>query len=413
MGSAARHPGADLVQDAESTSPPYILLLGHGSRDPRAIAEHEALADAYRSRRRELDIATGYIELADPLFEDSLTRAASRARRVVVVPLFLFGAGHVKNDVPLGLEAARARFPGVSFCAAPSLGVHPDLVELAWERAAPLLPDEPEARKKTLLLVVGRGASDPDANGDFCKLARLVGERRGLMHVEPTFLGITEPRVEASLDRVARMRPERLVVLPYLLFAGRLLTKLGDELAAFAQSHPWIKTALAPHLGVDERLFAVIDERTRQALDGRALLPCDTCQYRTAMPGLAREVGGLRALLYSVRHTLTHAQARLPEHAHKPLKKHVLVCGNVDCVERGSIGVLEEMRRSLQLRGRGREIRVTRTACMGRCGEGPTVAVYPDGVWYRGVRPSDADEIVREHLLEDRLVARLVDDILH
>ena len=130
------------------------------------------------------------------------------------------------------------------------------------------------------------------------------------------------------------------------------------------------------------------------------------------MPGVAREVGGLRALLYSVRHTLTHAQVRLPEHAHKPLKKHVLVCGNVDCVNRGSIGVLEEMRRSVQACGRARGIRVTRTACMGRCGEGPTVAVYPDGVWYRGVRPSDADEIVREHLIEDRLVARLVDDIL-
>jgi len=413
MSSTARLPGADFTHGADTTSPLIVLLLGHGSRDPRAVAEHEELARSYRARRAELDVATAYIELAEPLLEGGLTRAAGRAARVVVVPLVLFGASHVKNDVPLALEAARARFPRVTFAAAPPLGVHPELIELAWERAAPLIPDDAEARKRTLLLVVGRGASDPDANGDFCKLVRLVGERRGLMHAEPTFLGITEPRVEATLDRVARLRPERLVVLPYLLFAGRLLTKLGDELGAFARRHPWVKTSLAPHLGVDDRLFSVVDERVRQALDGRALLPCDTCQYRTAMPGVAREVGGLRALLYSVRHTLTHAQARMPEHAHRPLKKHVLVCGNVDCVDRGSIGVLDEMRRSLQIRGHARDVRVTRTACMGRCGEGPTVAIYPDGVWYRGVRPSDADEIVREHLIEDRLVARLVDDILH
>lgn len=411
MGFTARPPGADLARGAESSSP-YVLLLGHGSRDPRAVAEHESVAAAYRAQRPDLEIATAYIELAEPFLEAGLDLAAARASRVVIVPLFLFGASHVKNDVPLAMEAARARFPGVTFAAAPPLGVHPSLIELAWERVVPWVPDDAEARKRTALLVVGRGASDPDANGDFCKLVRLVGERRGLMHVEPTFLGITEPRVESSLERIARAAPERLIVLPYLLFAGRLLTKLGDQLGAFAQRHPWIKTTLAPHLGIDERLFSILDERTRQAVDGEVLLPCDTCQYRTAMPGVAREVGGLRALLYSVRHTLTHAQARLPEHAHKPLKKHVLVCGNVDCVERGSTCVLDEIRRSLHVRGRAREVRVTRTACLGRCGEGPTVAVYPDGVWYRGVRPTDADEIVREHLVDDRLVARLVDDIL-
>ena len=45
-------------------------------------------------------------------------------------------------------------------------------------------------------------------------------------------------------------------------------------------------------------------------------------------------------------------------------------------------------------------------------GEGPTVVVYPDGIWYRGVRQSDAHDLVHEHLLGDRLVARLVDNIM-
>jgi (2Fe-2S) ferredoxin len=102
----------------------------------------------------------------------------------------------------------------------------------------------------------------------------------------------------------------------------------------------------------------------------------------------------------------------MPVHLHKPLKKHVLVCGNADCADRGSGAVIDLLRRTVKNAGRTRDIKITRTSCMGRCGEGPAVAVYPDGVWYRGVQPSDAGEIVREHLLEDRLVARLVDDVL-
>jgi sirohydrochlorin cobaltochelatase len=62
--------------------------------------------------------------------------------------------------------------------------------------------------------------------------------------------------------------------------------------------------------------------------------------------------------------------------------------------------------------GRQQDIRITRTSCMGRCGEGPTVAVYPDGIWYRAVRESDASELVSDHLLNDRLVTRLVDNIM-
>jgi (2Fe-2S) ferredoxin len=230
--------------------------------------------------------------------------------------------------------------------------------------------------------------------------------------VEPAFAGIARPSVEESLALVARLRPEAVVVVPYLLTAGRLLEKLRTQLSAFTATHPWIRTELADHLGVDSRLVDLVRERTHQALAGQSVLPCDNCQYRTPLAGFAGNVGGLRALLYSVRHTFTHAQATPLEHTHRPIKKHVFVCGNTDCVDRGSIGVLDAFRRCVKDAGRTREIRVTRTSCMGRCGEGPTVAVYPDGIWYRHVAEGDAAEIHRDHLLGDRLVSRLVSDIL-
>jgi sirohydrochlorin ferrochelatase/(2Fe-2S) ferredoxin len=350
--------------------------------------------------------------LARPLLADALDALAPVTRRIVIVPLFLFASGHVKNDLPLAADAARARFPATEILVAPSLGVHPALVSLAWDRAAPAISDDPSVRGRTILLVVGRGSSDPDANGDFCKVARLIGEGRGLLGVEPTFLGISAPKTAQSLELVARMRPDRLVVLPYLLFGGRLINRLEAEIREFAARHPWIRASVSPHLGQDPRLLSLLRDRVHSALEKRSLLPCDTCQYRVPIGSVRNQVGGLRALLYSARHTFTHSQSAMPLHLHRPLKKHVLVCGNADCAERGSGALLDLLRRTVKNVGRTRDIKITRTSCMGRCGEGPSVAIYPDGVWYRGVHASDADEIVREHLLEDRLVARLVDDVL-
>jgi sirohydrochlorin cobaltochelatase len=384
-----------------------VVIVGHGSREPAANAELEALVASWAATRPGRAVSVGYVELAQPSLADALAAAGAAHDRVVALPLFLFAAGHVKNDLPLALDAARRARPATAFVAARWLGVHPSLAELTWERTG-ISGDA----GKTALVVVGRGSSDPDANGDFAKLVRLVGDGRGLHSCEPTFIGITRPLVDETLERVARARPDRIVVVPYLLTAGRLVDKLRATLAAFAERYPWIALTLAPHLGSDERLHRLMDERVSEALEGARPLECDGCQYRVPLPGREREVGGLKAMLWSLRHGFTHAQAMPHVHAHKPLAKHVLVCANADCAERGSVALLEELRRRVKDAGRKDSIRVTRTSCMGRCGEGPTVAVYPDGIWYRGVRVDDAEELVREHLLGDRLVARLVDNIM-
>jgi len=401
-----------------------VLILGHGSRDSAANWELEGLVDAYRASHPELEVAHGYVELAEPALAQALRSLAARCERVVVVPLFLFAAGHVKNDLPLALASMRAELPGTDFVAARALGVHADLVALARERAdgvlsagfawraAPSADALASEQAKSALVIVGRGSSDPDANGDFCKTARLIAEGGKYAAALPCFMGICSPLVPDALELAARTRPTRLVVLPYLLFAGRLISKLQQQLEAFSQRYPWIFAELAPHLGGDPRMLALIDQRVHEALNGSRPLPCDTCQYRVPVAGVAQHVGGLQALLWSARHGYTHTQAMPHLHAHRALLKHVLVCGNVDCAERGSVALISALRRCLRGAGRERDIRVTRTHCMGRCGEGPTLAVYPDGIWYRGVQAHDAEELVKEHLLGDRLVGRLVDNIM-
>jgi len=388
-----------------------LLIVGHGSRDQNANAEFEALVAAYRMARPDIEVTHGYVELARPSLSTALRDLAQRADSVVVLPLFLFAAGHVKNDIPLALSQARQDFPTVRFTVANALGVHPNLVELAFERARRALEVARESTK-TAVIVVGRGSSDPDANGDFCKVVRLLAEGREIGWVMPCFIGVTRPMFEETVELVARARPERIVVVPYMLFAGRLITKIREQVEAFQARYPWIKTELAPHLGSDDRLLKLMDERLYEAMEGESPLPCDTCQYRVPVSAVTENVGGLKALLWSLRHGFTHAQAMPHVHAHRPLAKHVLVCGNADCADAGSITLIATLRRLLKETGRELDIRVTRTSCMGRCGEGPTVAVYPDGIWYRGVKETDAKELVEEHLLGDRLVSRLVDNIM-
>jgi sirohydrochlorin cobaltochelatase len=391
-----------------------VLVVGHGSREAGANAEFLGLVRRLAARRPDLVVAHAYVELAAPALADGLAALAASLDEVIALPLFLFAAGHVKNDLPLALATARLRFPGVRFSAAPALGVHATLVGLAAARAleaSQLLADRAPAAR-TALVVVGRGASDPDANGDFCKLVRLVGEGQPFGWIAPAFIGITRPLFEDAIDLLARARPAAVVVVPYFLFAGRLMDKLAAQVAAFRAGYPWIPALLAAPLGADDRLLALMGERIDQTCAGAPPLPCDTCQYRAPISGVVGKVGGLKALLWSVRHLETHGQAMPHAHAHLALAKHVLVCANVDCAERGSLGLLASLRRLVKRADRQRDIRVTRTGCMGRCGEGPTVAVYPDGIWYRHVAEGDAEELVREHLIGDRLVARLVDNIM-
>jgi sirohydrochlorin ferrochelatase/(2Fe-2S) ferredoxin len=407
------------VSAAISSSPSTgtaILIVGHGSRETRANQELEQLVASYGARTRDrgdsITVTHAYVELAQPLVGEALATLAASHQRVVVVPLFLFLVGHAKNDIPIALTRVRAAHPQVDFVSGRELGVHVELLAIAFDRAVACGSLDAANAKKTTVILVGRGSSDPGANAEFYRLTRLFSEGRGFASVIPCFIGITTPLVSDALETAARGRPDRLIVLPYFLFDGRLTEKLAGQVAEFAARYPWIRTSVARHLGPDPRLLDVIDERVSEAIAGRSALPCDTCQYRAPVAGVVKNVGGERALLWSLRHSWTHGQAAPHRHAHRPLTKHVLVCGNVDCADGGSIPLIEALRRALKDAGRQDDIRVTRTSCMGRCGEGPTVAVYPDGIWYRKVRAEDAEEVVREHLLGDRLVGRLVDNIM-
>jgi (2Fe-2S) ferredoxin len=87
-------------------------------------------------------------------------------------------------------------------------------------------------------------------------------------------------------------------------------------------------------------------------------------------------------------------------------RRLILVCvnerevGEVACGGRNSRDIHFKIKQHVKAKGLSREIRVSKTRCLGHCEVGPTVAVYPDRIWYGGVTLDDADEIIRRHVDE-------------
>lgn len=269
---------------------PALLLVGHGSRHHAGVAEYFALAERVRALAADLAVGTGFIELSPPPISVAVADlVAAGHRHLVAVPLVLFGAGHAKTDVPASLAAARRDHPGLQVTYGRQLGIHPDLLAVVDERLDAHVAEADRA--DTGVLLVARGSSDPDANADLHKVARLLWEGRDFPLVESSFVGITHPRVPEGLERLRRLGARRVVVVPYFLFTGVLEERIRAQAAAFAADHPQMQVSVTRYLGPDDRVATLVLDRYAEALAGDARMTCDTCVHRVALPGFAHKLG--------------------------------------------------------------------------------------------------------------------------
>jgi sirohydrochlorin cobaltochelatase len=266
-----------------------VLLCGHGSRDPEAIAEFEEAAAALRARLDGTDFAAGYLEFARPTIGDALASLAARgAERILAVPAMLFAASHVKNDLPWEMNSFMAANPGLEVRLGRDLAIDPKLLAAAADRIASVAPQD---RADTLLLVVGRGTNDPDANSNIAKLARMLWEGMGFGWAEAAFSGVAHPRVDAALDRAARLGFGRIVVFPYFLFTGVLVKRIYDQTDAAADRFPEIEFVKAPHLRDHAGVIDAFLDRIAEFDDGDPRMNCQLCKYRTRMIGYENAAG--------------------------------------------------------------------------------------------------------------------------
>jgi sirohydrochlorin cobaltochelatase len=268
---------------------PALLIVGHGSRDPRGAQEFHELVTLMRERNAGLPIEGGFIELSRPPISECVERlVGSGSHEISAVPLMLLAAGHAKDDIPATLVREKIEHPEVNFHYGRALGIRPELLELMDEKISAVVPED--EKEETAVLVVGRGSSDPDANSDLAKIARLFYEGRPYPMVETAFVSLAPPSVPEVLERCKRLGARRVVVFSYFLFTGVLEERIRKQSQEFAAERG-LEVRYAGYFGPDAKVTDLILERYREAYSGDIRMNCDVCVHRVALPGFEEKVG--------------------------------------------------------------------------------------------------------------------------
>ena len=270
------------------------MVCGHGSRDTGAVEEFQAVAQGLKERLPQYETDWGFLEFATPVIRTGLDALRAKGiRKVLAVPGMLFAAGHAKNDIPSVLNAYQTQNPELEISYARELGIDLKLIRAAGERVEDALQNAGDgvSRDDTLLVVVGRGASDPDANSNVAKVTRMLWEGLGLGWAETAYSGVTFPLVEPGLEHATRLGYKRIVVFPYFLFTGILVKRIYHFTDIVAANHPVIEFIKASYLNDHPLVLDAFAERVEEIRNGVNNMNCKLCKYREKFLGFENEVG--------------------------------------------------------------------------------------------------------------------------
>ena len=275
-----------------------VMICGHGSRSVAAVNEFHTLARHLRRRLPEYDVDSGFLEFARPMIRDGLDALRDRgAERILCLPGMLFAAGHVKNDLPSEINTFAAEHPGIEVKYGRELAVDTRLLRASAERIeeAERAAGPAVARKDTLLMVVGRGTNDPDANSNVSKVARMLWEGMGFGWTEVSYSGVAYPLVDAGLAHASRLGYRRIIVFPYFLFTGILVDRIYAHADACQAAHPEVEIVKAPYLNDHPLVIDTFVERLGEMLNGTNVMNCQMCKYREQIIGFEADVGAPQA----------------------------------------------------------------------------------------------------------------------
>jgi sirohydrochlorin cobaltochelatase len=304
-----------------------VMICGHGSRSVAAVEEFNALARHLRRRLPDRDVESGFLEFARPVIRDGLEALKRRgAERIICLPGMLFAAGHVKNDLPSEINAFAADNPHLDVRFGRELAIDTRLLRASAARiaAAEAACETRVERKDTLLLVVGRGTNDPDANSNVAKVARMLWEGMGFGWTEVAFSGVAYPLVDVGLAHAVRLGYRRIVVFPYFLFTGILVDRIYGHADACQAAHPDIEIVKADYLNDHPLVIETFLERLDEVLNGQNLMNCQLCKYREQVLGYEADQGApqvghhfhVRGIGTDVDHEHEHGHGHSHGHPH-------------------------------------------------------------------------------------------------
>lgn len=282
------------MDDIPNTPKTGLMICGHGSRDEGAVEEFNALAGHLKKRLPSYDVESGFLEFAQPVLRTGLDKLKERgAERILCLPGMLFAAGHVKNDLPSEVNEFAHDNPDLDVRYGRELAVDRCLLQAAGERI-----EEAETgaattvdRKDTLLMVVGRGTNDSDANSNVSKVARMLWEGMGFGWAEVSYSGVAYPLVNEGLAHALKLGFKRIIVFPYFLFTGILVRRIYDWADEAGLANPDVEILKAGYLNDHPLLIETFADRVQEMLSGENVMNCQLCKYREQIIGYEKDVG--------------------------------------------------------------------------------------------------------------------------
>lgn len=271
--------------DDHGSAGPSLVVVAHGSRDPRTLATITTLLDRVRELRPGVDVRLGHLGIDEPLLSNTL--AGLGTGRAVLVPLLLSRGTHIKRDLP----AVAASAPRLLTRIAAPLGPHPLLVEVLYARLAEAgwrMDATSESRGSAsapgagtgtgsgartrrggaAVVLAAAGSLDPESAADTRRTAALLSERLGGVPVVPAYASAASPTVPEAVRALAARGHHRTAIASYFTAPGHFATRS-------AAAAPWI--AAAP-LGAHPAMARLLLHRYDQARDA----PYDTSHRHLA-----------------------------------------------------------------------------------------------------------------------------------
>ena len=273
---------------------PALLVIGHGTKSDAGCAQFAELVERRAAAQAPYaDVEGGFLELAPPPIQDAVRQA--RGRR----PPHASTSCRWCSSPPGTARATSRRRSSARSCATPACR---SATAVRSGRTPPCWPSPSSGSRRvvpreqwadTAVVLVGRGATDPDANAEIAKVARLLQEGRGIGTVETAFISLAAAvGAGRARPRAAARATTRVVVLPWFLFAGVLPDRIVDAGRRLGRRAPGRRGAARPACsGPGDELAAVVRERWAEIDGGDLRMNCDTCAYRVALPGFEDKVG--------------------------------------------------------------------------------------------------------------------------
>lgn len=268
--NSQRMKGIDKYRKYKGKKKKAVLFVGHGSR---LEAGNEEVREFVRQMKPNIDssllVETCFLEFASPNIEDGIQSCIEQgAKEVHVIPIILLHAGHSKLHIPSEIEEAKGLFPEIRFTYGQTIGIHSEVFEILKTRLTDINFDIYAKHPETVILLIARGSSDADAIADVYKISNILNNQLDVLAVETAFMGVAEPTVAQGIENCIKHGAKKIVMLPYFLFTGILMERMGRMKETFSEKYPSVDITLAQYFGYHPKLQTVLLERLQQTIDG-------------------------------------------------------------------------------------------------------------------------------------------------